>query len=76
MARDARYHYRTQATSIEGATDIFLSDEEMNAYHDDFRKKAIQYFDEHKMDDVELSISSADETLLDQLKKVSSSEHF
>ena len=76
MARDARKEYRTQVTSIEGAADNFLSDEELDAYHEDLKKKALQYFDEHKMDDSESSISSADETLLDQLKKVFSSVHF
>ncbi len=65
MARDAKKEYKTQVNSLEEATEIFFTDDQMKVNHEKFYQKALDFFGEHQMGDDE-----SNSELLNLLTKV------
>lgn len=70
VARDAMKLYRSfviEAAETNKEAILLLSDQEIRMQHEELKKRALQYFDEHQMSKESDSSSSSD--FLSQLKK-------
>ena len=66
LARDAVKQYHTGVDSVEdGTRESFLNEQDLKKYHEEFKKKALEYFGKHHMGD-----SASNSSIFDQLNKV------
>ncbi len=66
LARDAVQEYKNYVDSVEDGTgESFLNDPDLKKYHEEFKKKALEYFEKHQMGDSASSLG-----IISQLNKV------